>query len=186
MPGNYKRLERQFQTLEGSKEQLLKFIKALPEDIYLLQPSKESWSIAQAANHIFLSEKLSFAYLRKKLSYPDQVPKFNFKSWGAVLFLKFTLWTPYKAKAPKTINMWEDQVVLSSTELESEWTSLRSEMKSFIRQHYPSFSSHLAYRHPFAGRMTMHQMLIFFNDHMKHHIRQMDKILVQLKSMEAR
>ena len=166
-----------FRKLEAKKERLMHLLLVLPTEAYLKQPSPQSWSIGQAANHLFLSETFSLAYLKKKMSYPDDLPPFHVKSWGSVLLTKLALNTPYKAKAPKTINMWENQPILLPDELNQKWSALRIELKNFLDGHHPTYGRHLVFRHPFAGRMTMRQMLIFFNDHMAHHIRQVQRIM---------
>jgi uncharacterized damage-inducible protein DinB len=181
MSGNSKKIEHQFRNLDRKKSQLMERLFTLPEEIYYKQPSPGSWSSGQAANHIYLSEQLSLAYLKKKLSYPDTVPPFHIKSWLATWLLKITLHTPFKAKAPKAINMWEHQAVLGPVELNEKWDLLRSDLKAFVEKNYPVFHSHLAYNHPYAGRMTLYQMLIFFNDHMAHHMRQIDRIIKGIK-----
>lgn len=181
MPGYSKKVEHQFHKLDQKKTQLMERLYTLPEETYHKQSSPGSWSAGQAANHIYLSEQLSLAYLKKKLSYPDTVPPFSIKSWGAMWLLKFSLNTPYKVKAPKAINMWEQQAILGPSELNEKWDMLRSDLKFFVEKNYPVFGNRLAYKHPFAGRMTMYQMLVFFNDHMAHHMRQMDRILKEIK-----
>ena len=187
MAGPSKAIRQQFDKLEEKKKKLMLLLASLPKDLYLKQPSSGKWSVAQAANHVFLSEKLSLAYLRKKLSYPESIPRYHPKSWGGVWLVKLVFMTNYKWKAPKAINMWEEQQVLSPDELNQKWTSLREELISFLEKHEPSFGKHLVYRHPYAGRMTMSQMLIFMNDHMGHHLQQINRILKEngyLKSGE--
>jgi hypothetical protein len=177
MPGKQDSIHRQFDLLEQKKKALFSKIASLSSQQYLASPSTGGWSVAQAANHVYLSEQLSLAYIRKKLSYPDTIPKYSPTSWAAVLLLKFALWSPYKAKAPKAINMWEQQAILSVDDLDHNWSALRKELITFIEHHQADFGRHLVYRHPYAGRLTMHQMLIFFNDHMAHHLKQIERIM---------
>jgi uncharacterized damage-inducible protein DinB len=179
MPAQTNAVRQQFNKLEEKKKKLMHLLLTLPGDMYTKQPSSHQWSVAQAANHIFLSEKLSLAYLKKKLAYPDAIPRYHPKSWGGVLLVKLVFMTNYKWKAPQAINMWEAQQVLSPAELEQKWNSLREELISFLEKHSPSFGKHLVFRHPYAGRMTMTQMLIFMNDHMGHHLKQINRILKQ-------
>ena len=172
-----KGIHRQFQKLEHKREKLMQQLLSLTEEQYTKKPSAGSWSAIEAANHVYLSEKLSLAYLKKKLSYPDTLAPFHFKSWGGVVLIKLVFGTGYKWNAPETIDMRHQQTVLSPEELQVKWPQQRQEMISFIESHHASFGSHLAYRHPYAGRMTMHQMLIFLNDHLGHHMKQIDRIL---------
>ncbi len=180
MTGPSKQIDHQFEKLELRRIALMKLITSLSNDKYNQQPSSDSWSVAQAANHIFLSEQLSTAYIRKKLSYPDTLQPFQLKSWGGVFLIKLALWSNYKRKAPVAINMWEQQTILSQEELEQQWIKLRTDMIALIEKNQEAFGSHMVYRHPFAGRMTMHQMLIFLNDHMAHHMKQINRIVSKL------
>ncbi len=182
MTGQAKQIQYQFEKLEEKKQALMNLISSLSNEKYNQQPSQGSWSVAQAANHIFLSEQLSTAYIRKKLSYPDTLLPFQLKSWGGVYLIKLVLWTGYKRKAPVNINMWEQQLILSQEDLEQQWRALRADTITLIENHQEDFGSHMVYRHPFAGRMTMHQMLIFFNDHMAHHMKQINRIISKIEN----
>ncbi len=155
-------------------------IRNLPAQIYYRQPDQKTWSIGQVANHLYLSESLSLAYLKKKLSYPDTIPGFSIKSFWSLFFVNFTLWTPIKVKAPAKINMWDKQEVLSPDELEHKWNAVRKDISDTIMENLPGFKTHLVYRHPYAGRMTMKQMLIFMNHHIAHHLRQARKIIKRI------
>ena len=166
--------------MESKKKSLLDYLRKLPPEIYLKQPDTSSWSIGQASNHLYLSEKLSFAYLKKKLSYPDTIPPYHLKSRWNILKYKL-IFRFVKAKAPKGINMWEDQDVMLPDELDSRWSELRRELYAFLKEKYPLFKTHLVYNHPFAGRLTFKQTLYFFCDHMDHHWKQIRRIERGLK-----
>jgi len=182
MSGNIKGIHREFQKLERKRELLMLTLIPLTTQQYSQQPSPDSWSAIQTANHVYLSEKLSLGYLQKKLSYPDTIPPFHPKSWGGVLLIKLVFATGFKWKAPKTIDMRQDQPILTPAELNAQWPLLRNQLFSFIESHQASFGSHLVYNHPYAGRMTMHQMLMFLNDHLAHHTKQINRILKKVKS----
>jgi uncharacterized damage-inducible protein DinB len=175
-----KSIEERFQLLESKTLQLIDLISSIPREKYLQQPDPDSWSVGQAANHLYLSEKLSLAYLRKKLSYPDSVPHYHFKSRLGVLFYKLIL-RHVKMKAPDHINMWRGQEILSPVELNDHWSKLRIELKNFIHDHFDRFKTHLVYNHPFSGRMTFAQMIQFFSDHIDHHSRQIKRILKKIE-----
>jgi len=175
-------LDVQFQRMEKKKKLLIDLIQSIPVAKYMQQPNPQSWSVGQASNHLYLSEKLSLAYLRKKMSYPDTIPKFHVKSWWGMFLYKIVLTSIIKAKAPRQINMWEDQDVLLPEQLDQKWSELRIELFDFLREKYPRFRNHLVYNHPVAGRLSMKQMLIFFNDHIHHHTKQVRRILKEIGS----
>jgi uncharacterized damage-inducible protein DinB len=175
-----KKIQKQLDRMDQQKQALMDLVRPLPDELYRRQPHQGSWSVGQVANHLYLSENLSLAYLKKKLSYPETIPGFSLKSLWALFLVKFTLWTKVKVKAPDKINMWGEQEVLSPEELDQKWNLVRTEMQSVISQNLPRFGSHLVYNHPFAGRMTMGQMLIFINHHFSHHLRQVRRILKKI------
>jgi len=170
--------------MEQKKDFLIDLIRSMPYDKYIQQPKPGHWSAGQAANHLYLSEKLSFAYLRKKMAYPDTIPPFHIKSWMGMIKLKIIMLRLIKARAPKTINMWEDQEVLHPNDLDRKWKDLRIELFDFVREKYPLFGSHLVYNHPVAGRLSMKQMITFFIDHIEHHTRQVKRILKEINAQK--
>ena len=180
MSDKVEEIQIQLKRMDQKKRILMDFIRSLPEEKYRQQPDPKTWSVGQVANHLYLSEKLSLAYLRKKLSYPDTIPGFSIKSWWGLSLVKLVLRTSFKVKAPPKINMWDDQEILSPEELNKNWDQLRKELTSVIMEHMPVFNTHLVYNHPYAGRMTFNQMLIFFNHHIAHHIRQARSIFNKL------
>lgn len=177
MPNNDNKIKIQFKRMDQKKQDLMNIIRSLPVENYLQNPDPKSWSIGQIANHLYLSERLSLAYLTKKLSYPDTIPPFSIKSWWSLYTVNFILWSPFKIKAPPAINMWKDIEVLNPDDLDSKWNLVRNDLAALIEEHRPWFHHHLVFNHPLSGRMTMTQMLIFFNHHIAHHIRQIKRSL---------
>ena len=173
-------IEIQLERMDHKKHKLMKLIRSLPDLSYDRQPDETTWSIGKVANHLYLSERLSLAYLKKKLSYPDTIPVFNAKSHGSLFLVKLTLWLPIRVKAPVKINMWDGQDILPPDQLELQWNEVREELASVITENQSRFSRHLVYNHPYAGRMTMKQMLIFMNHHLAHHLRQARRIIKKI------
>ena len=178
-------LEKEFRRLDTLKIMIMAKARSLSVEEYGYQTNPNSWSAGQIVNHLYLSEKLSLAYVKKKLQYPDTVPEFSIRSWWSVFRYRF-LFAAARMKAPRQINMWDGQEVLSVDELNRKWEDLRSELRSFILENYPRFPTHLVFRHPFSGRMTFRQMLGFFGDHIIHHMRQMDRVLHKMESRSKR
>jgi len=185
MNKNWQAIHHQFGRLESKKNEIMDLLQTLSSTQYHLQPDPDTWSIGQVAQHLYLSERNSLAYLKKKLSYPDTVPKYHLTSWGGVWLIKLVYLFHYKIKAPDSINMWKVSEWMTREELAVKWEILRKDLIAFMEKNEPAFGKHLAFRHPFAGRMTMHQMLIFMNDHMHHHQKQMQKILQRIGTVRV-
>ncbi|MFZ1675846.1 MAG: DinB family protein [Saprospiraceae bacterium] len=177
MSNTEQKIKIQLERMDQKKQTLMHIIHSLPTENYLRNPQPNSWSVGQIANHLYLSERLSLAYLKKKLSYPDTIPPFSIKSWWSLYAVNFILWSPFKVKAPPAINMWKDIEILSPDDLDTKWNQIRKDLAALIAEHRPSFHHHLVFNHPLSGRMTMTQMLIFFNHHIAHHIRQIRRVI---------
>lgn len=182
MPSYADRLLRTWDGLEAERKVLLASLKKLPEETYRAQPSIAGWSVAQAANHLFLSEQASMQYLRKKMQAPDAVPGYHPASWFGLQGLRLVFRSPLRWRAPKIIDMWGDQPVLSAEDLEKEWAALRQEMKEQLTAYAGVIGNRRAYRHPRAGRMSLRHMLLFFQTHIRHHEKQIRRILRQLET----
>jgi hypothetical protein len=175
-----KALHLQFRKMERRKREIYIMLETLTPERQQQNPDPHSWSVMQIVHHLYLSERNSLAYLRKKLSYPDLVPHYNPKSWGGILLIKLVFFLHIRVKAPVSIDSWKVMEVLPTHELKDKWDDLRHELISFVEVNQPAFGKHLAFRHPYAGRLTMYQMFIFMNDHLRHHQQQIWRTLQRL------
>lgn len=165
---------------------MLASARALSGEQYMQKPHPDAWSVAQVINHVYLSEFLSLGYIRKKLSYPDQVPHYHPKSWLSTMLIKMVFALRIKVKAPATIDMSTRPGVMPLDELTEKWKGLRTETQAFIAANEGQFGRHLAFRHLYAGRLTMYQMLIFFRDHLRHHHKQVKRVIRKVRTIDRR
>src|SRR5690242_6029867 len=142
-------IHSQFDRLEEKKRKITNLLESLATAQSTQQRDAQTWSVGQVAQHLYLSERNSLAYLRKKLSYPDTVPKYHPKSWGGVWLIKLVCLFHYKIKAPDSINIWKVSEVMTQAELKAKCDELRKELISFFEKNEPAFGRHLAFRHPF-------------------------------------
>ncbi len=170
------RIHQQMGRMTSRRDKIFDILASVTTEQYHQQARPDQWTLLQIANHLYLSERLSLAYLRKKMSYPDTIPAYSISSWKTYYLVKLILNTPKKVKAPPPIDMWTQTEILDPESLKIKWNELHQELSGYIGEHFSRFGSHLVFNHPFAGRMTMRQMLMFFCDHMDHHIRQMKRI----------
>ena len=84
---------------------------------------------------------------------------------------------PTKFKAPKGVDRsaLPDESVFETTR--KQWEAQRQELRHYL-SHLPEerFDREL-YKHPFAGKMTLRQMLKFFGMHIKRHQKQINRVL---------
>lgn len=176
------KIQQRLDALEQRTSQLFNDLNDIPTEVLIRRPEPNSWSTLEALNHIYLGEKLSLQYVKFKLSKPETIPPRRPDAWLRTLVLKWILYSPIKFKSPPQINMRNDQPVLDLSELKAEWSALRVELRDILEQHEVHYRKRLPYKQPYAGRMTLNQMLIFFEDHLAHHSRQIRRILGAVSS----
>jgi uncharacterized damage-inducible protein DinB len=153
--------------LESQRLELMKELSNYDNTKLNKRPSPEAWSVMQNLIHLMSAEDASVAYIRKKLSFNGPIPKASFKS----KFRRFTLWLafalPLKFKAPKNLEVFPD--FTDFNELKNKWATQRLDLQSFIASLPDNVLDSEIWRHQVAGKMTIAQMLDFFQDHVKRH-----------------
>jgi hypothetical protein len=176
-----KQTVRRLQDLDASTRRLFAFLRAVPQDLLTQAPSPQSWNILQAVNHIYLAEQLSLRYVRYKVQDPESIPPYTPMTIVRMWLVRWILLSPVKLKAPNAIDMWGDQPVLHPADLQDAWKQLRAELHSFIGEYELLLKKRRVYKHIYAGRITLGQMLVFFRLHLEHHHRQARQILDALR-----
>lgn len=147
-------------------------ITAYGDEILNRKPTRGGWSALQTVHHLVLTEELSLAYVKKKLSFnPELEPAGPGTRWrGFLLWLYLS--TPLKFKAPK--NVGDDNIPDRSTlaETRARWQKVRTEWTVFFAQMPDNLADKALYKHPRAGRLGWQQMLAFFETHFNRHLKQ--------------
>ncbi|MBK8193741.1 MAG: DinB family protein [Lewinellaceae bacterium] len=141
------------------------------------KPADGGWSAIQTMHHLILTEELSLAYVKKKMSFN---PEFG-KTGPGALWRGFLLWaylsTPFKFKAPKTVS--DESLPASATlaETRRRWQDARDAWSDFFEQMPEETAALAVYRHPRAGRLGWTQMMSFFETHLGRHEKQIRRAL---------
>lgn len=170
-------IRRQIDRLETGTMRLFALVQDVPEETLSRQPFEGYWSALQAVNHIYLVEKLSLQYIHKKLQAPEKLKPYTISTWPRVWMLIWALRSPLKFKAPPQARMEEGQELLALNALRPAWEDLRGSLLDTLSVHETGMRTKLVFRHPFTGRLTLGQMLIFLNEHLRHHTVQVRRIL---------
>lgn len=147
------------------------------EEILNRKPADGGWSAIQTMHHLILTEELSLAYVKKKMSFN---PEFEKTGPGALL-RGFLLWaylsTPFKFKAPKTVG--DESLPASATlaETRRRWQDARDAWSDFFEQMPEAMAGLAVYKHPRAGRLGWAQMLAFFETHLNRHAKQIHRAI---------
>lgn len=170
-------LAKKLNELDRLLDDLHSNLKNKPDEILNRKPGPGRWSALQVMHHLLLAEKLSEGYVRKKLSFNTPVPKAGIAGAFRIFSLYFYLNVPIKFKAPKAVG---DEALPGNTTLEETMTAWRANRQSLRALLDGLPADHLGkalYKHPFAGKLSLGQMLFFFNFHFRRHLRQISRTL---------
>jgi len=170
--------ETLFKQLEEQRTLLLKELKKKENAVLKQRPQGGGWNILEVLGHLLQTEKLALSYVNKKMNVIKEISFSGIKAIINKHILLSVLGLPFKYKAPQNSIPAED--IRSLEELENEWAEFRKELLRLLDV-TGNESRKLLYRHPFAGRMNLLQMMQFFIAHIKHHIKQIDRIQKGIK-----
>ncbi len=163
-----------FENLEKNKTELLSKIKNIEYEKLNKPPTKDKWSIAQICQHLIISEKLSVMYINKKLHYKTGIQNTNIASAFRLQLLQFAFNSPFAFKAPE--NVAKLPVKSTITEIIDEWEKVRVDLKKIIEELPAEFLIGNIFKHPLVGKMNLYHTLKFFNFHISHHRRQIERL----------
>lgn len=170
-----------FNELQKSMVELLEDIKDQPDSVLNEVPSRGGWSILQVVYHIVLVEEASLAYMKKKLSFGDDIPKAGFKAWFRSVYLKVFFVLPVKIKAPAIISVENMPAEIRFWEVLKKWKDVRLETEEFLDQMPDHLLKTELFKHALVGKMTPKSMLQFFHLHFARHRKQLNRILKEVR-----
>ncbi len=174
-------LQSRFETLEASKAGLLKSLASLDSATLNQKPDAATWSILQVIAHLTRSETGILQYIRKKTQDPATLAKSGATAWLRVGVLRtyFSaqhrgLGSPFKVKAPRGTGDVPESGELQPMSL--AWAEVREDWRGFIETFPAALSDRVIFKHPFVGYLGPAQVLMFMNDHLANHTRQIGRI----------
>lgn len=171
------KIEKYFNRIENTKEYYDALLKVFNPTQLNFRPSPESWSMLEVMQHLYTSEKLSTDFV-KNFDFGRKNVKLGLKSRLNTILVVNRLNSKKKFNAPKVLEQSKGKFNLSSdaNEFHDQWTAMRNEMKSVLESFPEEKLKHFSFNHPAVGKMTVTQMLEFFNSHLNHHKYQIEAI----------
>jgi hypothetical protein len=163
--------------LDRLLEDLYAELKTHSADALNRRPGSGQWSVMQVMQHLLLSEHLSEKYVQKKLSFNPQLPNAGFAGAFRIFLLRLNIALPFKFKAPKAVG---DEALPENSSLEetmTRWRANRAGLRAYLAGLPEEYFKKSIYRHPFAGRLSLSQMLLFFELHFRRHVKQIKRTL---------
>jgi uncharacterized damage-inducible protein DinB len=164
-----------FHRIESQRAWIADYIREIPVERLNASPAPGKWSILEVIRHIYLSEKLTLDYLKKKWSFSPRLKPAGILTWLRYQALINSMRQPaIRLKAPAVARV--EKEIFDPQTLAGEWHAMRKEFIDFISGLPEDVLRKEFYKHPVAGKMRLDHMLKFFYHHTARHIRQMKKI----------
>jgi hypothetical protein len=167
-------IEQRWDELSASRELIMMDLSTWSKEQFAFQPA-DGWSASQVIEHIMSSETGTLGYMKKKSSGGwETLSTTSEQEKASSEALNKRLASNEKFKAPPVLP--EPSNTFSYTELKSGWDKLRAEMHEFILTIEEQHFDKLVFRQPAAGMLNILQAMEFLNQHILHHIPQIERI----------
>lgn len=153
-----------------------RIITADPQAI-IHQPEPGVWSPIQVCMHLYLAEELSLKNAKYNIGRLESREKIGLKAKINSLALTAVLASPLKFKSPPATRYDDQFESLEAQEVFENWFVLRREIIQFIQASPANAFDCQIYKHPYAGYLSIGQMISFFKHHYHHHLKQIDSRL---------
>ncbi|GAB5554594.1 MAG: hypothetical protein Sapg2KO_41850 [Saprospiraceae bacterium] len=164
-----------FDKLEWKLQALEQELSDLPVEQLSKSPKPGAWSVLDILHHLKLAEAYGHKYSEKKLSFNPSLPKDNwqaqFRSWLLNTFNRSSL----KVKAPKGVDESFFPKEIPFEQIMEEWKAQRKALRTFLEGLDPEIYTKQVYKHPLGGRLSLADMLRFFDSHFDRHHRQIQR-----------
>ncbi len=168
-----------YNELERQRAKVLEQVKNLSVEKFNHTPSVGKWSISQILTHILIAEQLSVGYMKKKALGIDRLKNSGLLETLRIELLKVSQRIPsIKYKAPRVV-VANTPPAFPIAELTSRWETHHKELKVFLDGIQDKNVRKVIYKHPLAGRLDARQAMVFFREHMNHHLPQIRRLLNQ-------
>ena len=167
-------LKSGFERMEAKKADLMRSLAALAADTLNRQPEPGAWSVLQVVAHLTKSEGGTLQYIKKKTQDPSALPKAGLAPWLRIGALIAGIRSPLKFKAPKAMAEVPERGDFQAASL--AWAEVREDWREFVDVFPPALADRMIFRHPFVGLLGPAQTMIFLNEHLGNHVRQIGRI----------
>lgn len=166
-----------FERAEAARATLLDMIASCPVEQQIKKPGPEAWNMIEVAEHLFNAEQGILPQLKKYGK--GEGKKAGLSATLRSTILSLFMRSPAKIKVPKAAARIEPQGNKDFESLKESWNVLREDMNTWVHQYPHNRLGHYVFKHPVAGLLTPVQTMQFLEDHIAHHIKQIERIKKQ-------
>ncbi len=166
-----------YDKLQADLHSLYEELKGHPDVVLNKKKDEKTWSPLQVMHHLILAEGGSLQYVKKKMSFNPAYEKAGIKTGFRSILLKTYMAAPIKVKAPDFIGDASLPIESTFWETVKVWNKQREELRIFLDEFPDDLLNKEVYKHAFAGRLTIKQMLHFFDIHFLRHRKQIRRTI---------
>lgn len=165
-------IRQTFDGLEESRSRFLGTLSGLDDAQLSFRPRASSWSALEVAEHVLIAEQLATDTMLRLAGRPSRrrnlLQKLGYATVWLILALRLRANVPSRLLAPSG--------AMTLREIRAEWDASRGR----LRRHFETLDAEAlqmaGFGHPIAGPLTLREGLLFFQRHMRHHQRQLERL----------
>ena len=166
-------LQRQYARLERQRIELLERLDGFSDAQHGFRPGPGRWSLADVVHHLILVEE---AFVRNGRRQAGSRPaRVSLQSRVRERLVLSVLARDVRVLAPSTAVVPRSHVPLAL--LGARWTAARHELLDYLTELPGPTWARTAFFHPRTGWITAAGGLRFLRAHIRHHLRQVDRIV---------
>jgi hypothetical protein len=146
----------------------------------LIQKEGEEWSIMEIMEHLYKVEDRSLNYLLYKMEQGSDFKKVGMRQRYNVWIMQKAYNSNRKFTAPDGVK--PDSSYKDVDELKTDFLAVRKRLYDFLNERTESEYRLAMYKTAFFGRISLYQMLVFFDGHFKRHMRQLERVLDSIQA----
>ena len=143
------------------------------------KPSPDAWSVIEVLHHLITAEAGSVQYLRKKTQDLNGAQQSGIKEIFRSLLINTFLALPFKIKAPAVASPNISYATLADTR--AKWDQVRLDVRKIINDLPGDALDKNWFKHPLAGKISLHQMINFFGNHLERHQHQIWRTIKEVR-----
>ena len=168
------RIATSWERLTTRRDRILAEFTPWPDEQLRQRPAPEAWSVIEVIEHLLLTEKLTFAGVRKNRGAAIPITLRDRVRAGLVLGVMLL---PTRVRIPKGVTALApshaDQALSRFVE---GWETERRQMREYLATLSGKDLTEGVFKHPVGGWVTVRGTLIFLESHLLHHGYQLRRI----------
>lgn len=168
-------IKRHFEMAQAAKAAFIEIILQTGPEGRVFRTEPDAWNMLQVMEHLYRAED---GVRKQLLKYGQGNGKQAGLSSGLrSIAMRLFMRSPARIKVPAAAGA---QIIptgeLTFDDLKTQWDQLRSEIGIWVEAYPSDKADRYVFKHPVGGLFTPVQTLRFMEDHIVHHIKQLNRI----------